>query len=391
MRSTGIKSLDELLSDSPGDTLQRESTEFERRIYPFKDIVLFGAGNLGRMIHSKLGQIGITPLAFADNNPMLWGSTAEGTPVLSPVDAAARFGSSAAFMIAIWGVGSKDRMAARVRQLRDLGCRNVLPFLTLFWKYPDLFLPYHVIDRPSRVAEDAALVRAACELWNDDFSRQEYIAQVKWRLWGEFDCMADPIRETMYFPQDLFALSRQEVFVDCGAFNGDTIASFLHATCSGFKQVFAFESDPANFAELRNFVAALEPAARARIVAHRNAVGAAAAKMRFRALGSDGSAVDVNGETEVDCVSLDQALPADASPTHIKMDIEGAEAEGLLGARTVIKRHMPILAICSYHKQSDLWRIPLLIHSICPEYRMYLRPHLNEGWDTVCYAVPAGR
>ncbi len=52
---------------------------------------------------------------------------------------------------------------------------------------------------------------------------------------------------------------------------------------------------------------------------------------------------------------------------------------------------MPVLTICSYHKQDHLWRIPLLIHSICDGYRFFLRPHLLEVWDLVCYAVPENR
>lgn len=387
-----VAAMNGLLSEPMDSTFRREQTEFDRLVHPFENaFVLFGAGNLGRMIRAKLHSLGIEPLAFTDNNPKLWGSIIDGIPVLCPLDAASQFGSSAAFLVAIWGVGSRDRMATRVRQLRELGCHNVIPFLPLFWKYPDLFLPYHVIDQPHKVRQEADLVQAAWQLWADEFSRCEYVAQVKWRLWGDFNSMADPAPQTIYFPQDLFTLGPREVFVDCGAFNGDTVACFLGAVGSQFDKIFAFEPDPANFSSLRCFIAALEPAVRERIFARQNAIGAAPGKVRFSALGSDGSALDANGETEVDGVCLDEVLPGDTSPTHIKMDIEGAELDALLGSRAVIGRHAPILAICSYHRQSDLWRIPLLIHSINPDYRLYLRPHLIEGWDVVCYAVPPKR
>ena len=79
------------------------------------------------------------------------------------------------------------------------------------------------------------------------------------------------------------------------------------------------------------------------------------------------------------------------APSFIKMDIEGAEGAALEGARRLIARHRPILAICLYHRQSDLWRIPLLIESICPGYRHYLRAHETDGWQTVGYAVPPER
>ena len=63
----------------------------------------------------------------------------------------------------------------------------------------------------------------------------------------------------------------------------------------------------------------------------------------------------------------------------------------LAGARRLIEQALPILAICVYHQPDDLWRIPLLIHSFSEEYRFFLRPHNEEGWDLVCYAVPLSR
>jgi hypothetical protein len=73
------------------------------------------------------------------------------------------------------------------------------------------------------------------------------------------------------------------------------------------------------------------------------------------------------------------------------MDIEGSEMDALAGASRIIREQGPLLAICVYHKQDDLWKIPLLIHSLNPEYRFFLRPHKLEVWDLVCYAVPKAR
>ena len=89
----------------------------------------------------------------------------------------------------------------------------------------------------------------------------------------------------------------------------------------------------------------------------------------------------------VNCVALDTALSG-AQPTYIKMDIEGAELDALNGARGIIKQYAPVLAICTYHLQDHLWKIPLLIESMNPGYNFFLHPHLVEGWDLVCYAIP---
>jgi hypothetical protein len=53
--------------------------------------------------------------------------------------------------------------------------------------------------------------------------------------------------------------------------------------------------------------------------------------------------------------------------------------------------HRPVLSICVYHKQNDLWRIPLFIHTLVEDYCLFLRPRDGDGWDLVCYGVPANR
>jgi hypothetical protein len=77
--------------------------------------------------------------------------------------------------------------------------------------------------------------------------------------------------------------------------------------------------------------------------------------------------------------------------TMIKMDIEGAEYDALLGARQTIQRDRPILAICVYHTQNDIWRIPLLIRELVPNYVLYLRAYEGDGFQTVVFAVPPER
>ena len=130
-------------------------------------------------------------------------------------------------------------------------------------------------------------------------------------------------------------------------------------------------------------------AMRAKIALMQLAVGSHREKVRFRAMGTDLSAVG-SGSLEVVCVPLDEALE-DCTPTYIKMDIEGSELQALAGAQKIIERTIPVLAICVYHRQSDLWQIPSLIRSMSDDYRLYLRPHGSEGWDLVCYAIPVSR
>ena len=381
--------LEALLSEDLGSVVRREQTTFDERTAPLSEaLVLFGAGRLGRAVLAGLRRAGVEPLAFTDNNPALWGKAVDGVQVLSPGDCAERFGQSAAFVITIWNGNAADRMADRRRQLRDLGCSRIIPFAPLFWKYASIFLPHYCLDLPHKVIQQGDSVRQALGLWADEASRCEYIRQLNWRMSLDFDQLLPPTAGKQYFPDDLFRPSSDEVFVDCGAFDGDTIGGFIRRQAS-FGRIIAFEPDPANMQNLQRRVSALPEAMQTRIALMRLAVGSHRGKVPFRAMGTDLSAVG-SGALEIDCLPLDEALE-DCTPTYIKMDIEGSELQALTGAQKIIKRTLPVLAICAYHHQSDLWQIPLFIRAMFDDYRLYLRPHGSEGWDLVCYAVPVSR
>jgi FkbM family methyltransferase len=380
--------LDDLFAEGEAQAKSRERSVFELKAGASKDlIVLFGAGRVGRKTLAGLRKAGIEPLAFADNDARLWNTSVEGVDVLSPEEAARRHGDRATFVITIWRGEATDRMAEREAQLRSLGCRYVVTFPPLFWKHATVFLPHYAVDLPHKVHQQADDVRRAGRLLSDDASRSEYLAQLRWRLLGEVDALYSPVQHTMYFPLDLCPLTDHEVFVDCGAYDGDSIRSFLDKTRNSFQRIYSFEPDPANFEKLEKEVG-LRPE-RGSIMLQRAAVGAQSGTVTFSGDGNEASSVG-KGDMVVNCVGLDEVLSG-VEPTYLKMDIEGAELDALNGARKLIQRYSPVLAVCSYHVQDHLWKIPLLIDSMNPNYSFFLRPHLVEGWDLVCYAIPKSR
>jgi FkbM family methyltransferase len=84
--------------------------------------------------------------------------------------------------------------------------------------------------------------------------------------------------------------------------------------------------------------------------------------------------------------SIDNTLEC-KDATFIKMDIEGAEWDALHGAKDTIVRNRPKLAICIYHSDEDMIRIPEYIHEIVPDYRLFVRHHTRRDHETVLYAV----
>jgi FkbM family methyltransferase len=390
---TSPQQLESLLRETPAAARIRRQNAFDEAVAGRRQIVIFGAGNLGRSLLRGLSGTDLEPVAFADNNPRTWGTTADGLPVLSPQDAANRHSQDAAFVVAVWHPSRERLMSGLLHQLRNLGCHAV-PFPLLFWRHSSTFLPYFLWDLPEHLLRQRHDVAAAFELLYDDFSRQSFVEQLQLRLRADFDCIGAPFPGDQYFP-GLFSLTADECFVDCGSYTGDTIQSFISQPSisqpgSAFRKVIAFEADPENFNRLTKWIATLEAPVASRISALNAAVGAKRAKLRFRANGGDGARLAADGNVVVECIPIDDLL-FEATPTFIKMDIEGAELDALEGARRSIQTHRPILSICAYHQQDHLWRIPLFIHSLVEDYRLFLRPHCGDGWEFVCYAVPANR
>jgi FkbM family methyltransferase len=335
-------------------------------------IVSFGAGNLGRRIARA-----VHPVLICDNNPSLWDSLIEGIPVASPEVAVKRY-PDATFVVAIWHPSRCETVPDRMSQLRSLGASNVVPFYDLFADYPNLLLPNLFWERPDYYAERAEEISRGRALLDAE-GRAEFDRQMQLRL-GDFSGqLIDP--GVQYFPEGLFQLGRNEVFIDCGAYDGDTISEFRRATGDHFAQIIAFEPDPENFAALKSAVDG-DP----RIALQPYATDARRKTVRFTA-GGTGARISSTGTCEVQTITLDEALQGIA-PTYMKFDIEGSEPDALEGGRETIVRHRPKMAVCAYHVPDHLWSIPLRLNELLPESRLTLRTYCSDGFDCVCYCIP---
>jgi FkbM family methyltransferase len=334
-------------------------------------IVCFGAGNLGRRVARA-----VHPVLFCDNNASLWSGTVDGVRVESP-ETAVKLYPNATFVVAIWYPSRRETMMDRIDQLKSLGAAKVVPFSALLADHGDVLAPHMFWERPAYYLQHEQEISRALALF-DDKGRLEFDRQLQLRL-GDFPVQV--IDEgVQYFPDDLFQLTQNELFIDCGAYDGDTIAEFRRTTADHFKGIVAFEPDPANFAALKANVND------SRIVLQPYATGAQRETLHF-ATGGVASRVSSTGTCEVQVITLDQALDGIA-PTYIKLDIEGSEAHALAGGRNTITRHRPKIAVCLYHLPDHLWSIPLMLHELLPDSRFSLRTYASDGFECVCYCIP---
>jgi FkbM family methyltransferase len=388
--ATGI-ALDKLFSESPATAVKRRSEAFDRLANGrSKPVVLYGSGGLGRIILKGLQSLGRPPVAFADKKISGSCGWVDDVPVFSPAEAAERYGNEAVFVVSIWNAQTDHQYAVTRDQLRRLGASRIAPALALFWKHPETFLPYYCLDVPERVLAAQDDIRCITKELADGASRDVLVRQLRWRLQMDFEALSCPVSGPPYFQLDLLKPRQDELFVDCGAYDGDTLRVFRSRMECNEARTIAIEPDPSSYARLETYVATLPADVRARALTLNVAVGRKRGKLRFDSSGLASSHASHTGTIEVDCLSLDDILESE-TPTLIKMDLEGAELDSLLGGETAIRRAQPSMAICVYHRPDHLWSIPLLLRRMLPNHTLHLRPHGYEGWDLVCYAIAPGR
>lgn len=113
-------------------------------------------------------------------------------------------------------------------------------------------------------------------------------------------------------------------------------------------------------------------------------------QLRFTVSDAKNSFASSDGGSVLEVDSVDDIL--NGRPiSFIKMDVEGAEYDALLGAEQTISDSHPAMAVSIYHNVDDLYRLPLVIARLSSggaHYRYYLRHYSPTIIETVLYAVP---
>ena len=188
---------------------------------------------------------------------------------------------------------------------------------------------------------------------------------------------------------DYFEAKENEVFVDCGCFDGATCFNFA-GWCGhkGFEHIYSFEADPKNYEKSK---AALEPLGKCELFPYGTADEHK--KVYFSSDAFETSCIiskeeaekrNFEGVDEIETVALDEVL-AGKRITFIKMDIEGAEYEALIGARKLIMENRPRMAISVYHKFEDFVTLANLVLDMHPDYRIAFRHYGFDELETVMY------
>jgi len=221
----------------------------------------------------------------------------------------------------------------------------------------------------------------------DELSKETFYNVINYRNGIIDDMSLFKSKSIPYFENGIIELSQQEVFIDGGAYNGDTVGEFIKQTSGKFKKIYSFEPDDESYSELVKNVRDIKDIKD--IIPMPYGLWNKKDILKFqKGLTPEGNRIlDSNyGSIDIPVISIDEAIKEDI-PTFIKMDIEGAELKALEGAEKTIVKNKPKLAICVYHKPLDIIDIPLYIKQLVPEYKLYLRHYSNSHLDTILYAI----
>ena len=343
-------------------------------------IAIYGAGICGRKVAARARERGITVRVFVDERAASI-QPYDGIPCLSPQDAAVGQLAEEAVPIVLGIFNHAVDVQPIHRLLANLGFSRVVPYPEFhehcgdgsdFWVTKRTFYRKH-----------APAILAAFDLFEDTESQKVFHDCIVSRLTFAVDLLRQPDSENPYLPSDLPPPVSPMRLIDGGAFTGDTLQSFLDHRVK-FEAVAAFEPDPANYRQLCLTVeSSVEKLGKVALLPC--GLGEETATQSFHVGAGTASGMTTAGSTSVQVVSLDDALPGFA-PTFIKLDIEGAEDLALRGAAKMIKRFGPRLAVCVYHRPEHLWTLPKLMRNLRADYRLALRYHYWNGFDTVAYA-----
>jgi FkbM family methyltransferase len=342
-----------------------------------KPLIFFGAGFIGKTAYELFSNLGIKPDFFCDNNRKREGTLFLGIPVISFQTLREKYADS--------NILITTRMYFKEIR-RQLNENNLHDIKELTWVEDKLYSFYGIKDLfyPTLLKRKSDVEKAYYSL-NDELSQEIFYNVINYRNGKNNELISLKSNCAPYFEHNVINLSEEELFIDGGAYNGDTVEEFIKQVKGKYKKIYSFEPDNENYNELVKNVKDKK-----NVITMNCGLWDKKDIIKFQkgSTPEGNRFLDFNcGSTDVSVISIDEAIKEDI-PTFIKMDVEGSELKALEGAKNTIVKHRPKLAICVYHKPLDIIDIPIYIKELVPEYKLYLRHYSDSYLDTILYAVP---
>ena len=339
-----------------------------------KHIYFYGTGNGADKILAVCEQYGISVEGFFASDDFVRGQSFHGKKVLRFSEVLEKHGADHVAVLVSFASALPEVMA------------NVHAVATICQTYiPEVPVRGEALFTLDYARQHAAELQAVYALLADDRSRQVYLDVIRFRLTGDLSLLRtteddkESVMRMLLHPQDYHA------YCDVGAYDGDTIRELL-ALSPQLTRVHAVEPDRRNFRKLSDFAATLPDTLHLSL--HHCAAWNCEEELLFDDSGNRNAGYDPAARK----TAAVQGLPIDAllggeAVDYIKYDVEGSDAQALDGTKETICAHKPDLLLSLYHRTEDIFALPLQLHRLCPDYKLYIRryPYI-PAWDLNLYA-----
>ncbi len=217
----------------------------------------------------------------------------------------------------------------------------------------------------------------------DDISIKVFDNVIKYKLTGKIEYLKEIETSPEEAWNSILSPNEYKICVDAGAYNGDTAREMIFR-CKNAEKIYALEPDKRNFKKLSVYAEDEK-----RVVPLNVAAWDKKETLTFDGTGNRNSNPFSNISKkliEIDAVSIDSVCQENID--YIKYDVEGSEKEALNGSRETIKKSSPDLLVSLYHRNEDIFALPLLVNEFDPDYKLYIRKFKYvPAWDLNLYAV----
>lgn len=332
-----------------------------------KPIVLYGMGNGADMIIDVLRSLGLCYSDVFASDDFVRGHFFHGKKVLRLCEIEEKYSD---FIILMTFAVHDEKTLYKVKEMAE---KHELYSPTVPIAGKGLFTIEYL-------KENEELFDKAYNMLADEKSKSTFTDILNFKISGKIDYLFSCCSEKAEVYDNILRLENNETIVDLGAYDGDTIREFLHHTGGNYNKIYAFEPDSKNFRKLCSKTDMLERIERFNLGASDKKQTKFFLKQKGRNSHEDPTGIPVEFDS-VDNIVRDTV-------SFIKMDIEGSELDALEGAKNIISKHHPKLYVCAYHRNEDMFALPMKIRELNPDYRIYFRHHpYIPAWESNFYAI----
>lgn len=336
-----------------------------------RPVLMYGMGNGADKIISYLEKYGVFVDDFFASDEFVRGHFFHGKKVLKFSEARQKYDD---FIILLSFASSLSDVLERFYSLDES-----------FDMYaPDVPVTGNNLFTESFYRENIDKFNYARSLLADDESKRIFDEVVEYKLTAKISHLKNAVSDKLEILNHILNPSSYRICADLGAYNGDTAKEMLY-DFANVEKIICLEPDKRNFKKMSAFAES-----ESKLEIYEAGAWSCDTVLQMDQSGNRNANVFNQSSTKVKDVnmrSLDSVLDKRAVD-YIKFDVEGAEREAILGAKKTIESYRPDMLISMYHRSEDLFDLPMLVNSICPEYKLFLRRfEYVPAWDLNLYAV----